>query len=138
MDLPVVNRSAVILIANQSFLDWINHHPILNLTLTLEDLNDEPIVFLIQTQTGEPDEWLERNYLRLFEEELEGWHTDESLWPEDLSYAAFRQFFEVRFSSLVVDTISAQLKWTRMRLDVPKGRIVPIRLVTVPKLSPEG
>ncbi len=110
MSLPIVNRSAVLLIARQSFIDWINRCPDPDLEMTLEDLNDEPTVYLIPEQDGRPDDWLRRHFQKLFEEELESWCTDESLWPKDRSYAVFRQFFDVRFSSLVVDMTSEPIK----------------------------
>ncbi len=123
MDLPIVNRSAVILVAKVAFLEWVNSCPDSNPPLKLEDLNREPTVYLIPEQEGEPDDWLEGNYMTLFEEEFGGWYTDESLWPEERTYAEFRKFFEIRVSSLVVDAASGPIVTDEILLNEP-GEIV--------------
>lgn len=119
MDLPIVNRSAVVLTAKQAFLGWINSCPDSDPPLKLDDLNNEPTIYLIPEQEVNPDAWLEENSSILFEEELGGWYTDETRWPKDRSYAEFRRFFDIRFSSLVVDTISEPLKTDEDELALP-------------------
>ena len=110
MDLPIVNRSAILLTARQAFLDWINDCPIaITPPLTLDEINAGPTVYLIPEQEGKPNDWLEENYMVIFEEELGGRYTDESYWPDDRSYAVFRKFFGIHFSCLVVDTTSGPI-----------------------------
>ena len=78
MSLPMVNRSAITLIAKPAFLDWLNSCPDSDPTLTMKDLNYELLVYLIPEQEADPDEWLEKNYQTMFREELDGWYTDET------------------------------------------------------------
>jgi hypothetical protein len=60
-------------------------------------------VYLIPEMDFGPEDWLQENYLAIFEEELHAWHTRESDWPEDRSFEAFNRFFKVRFHSMVLD-----------------------------------
>ena len=41
------------------------------------------------------DAWLAQHYQVLFEEELSGWYTDESLWPTERSLALFHEWIHV-------------------------------------------
>jgi hypothetical protein len=51
--------------------------------------------------------------------ELEGWYTDESAWPKDRSLATFLEWFDVEFSTMVVDLVDAPLQ--REEWDVPNA-----------------
>lgn len=42
-------------------------------------------------------------FTSIFEHELGAWRTDESRWPEDRSFAVFREWFEVTGQSMVWD-----------------------------------
>ncbi len=39
----------------------------------------------------------------IFEEELGGWHTDQSAWPENRTFEKFREWFSLEFHSVVED-----------------------------------
>ncbi len=39
----------------------------------------------------------------LFEMQLDGWHTDESAWPRNRTFAMFREWFSIEFHSVVED-----------------------------------
>ena len=39
----------------------------------------------------------------MFEWELAAWYTDETYWPESLTYRLFKEFFEIDIHSTVVD-----------------------------------
>ena len=54
-------------------------------------------------------DWIERNYLNLFETELEGWYTDQDAWPENLSLGMFYDWFEVECHSALVDTLGSRI-----------------------------
>lgn len=40
----------------------------------------------------------------IFEEELSGWYTDETMWPPKRDLATFRTWFHAEFLSVVADT----------------------------------
>ena len=39
----------------------------------------------------------------IFEEELGGWHTDQSAWPENRTFEKFHEWFSLEFHSVVED-----------------------------------
>jgi hypothetical protein len=48
-------------------------------------------------------EWLELNGTVLFEEELNGWYTDPSLWPQDRSLALLSKWCAFELHTLLYD-----------------------------------
>jgi hypothetical protein len=102
-DLPTVDRFAVVLEPTVAYLEWAKGSPDCLPDLTMEDLGEEETVYLIPETDAEPEAWLKQNYAPLFNHELFAWCTDEACWFRDLSYKAFKKFFQVRFCSLVLD-----------------------------------
>jgi len=103
-DLPMVNRSALVLEATQVYVDWANNCPGGGPKLVLSEMRDDASsVYLIPEMDFGPEAWLRKNYLTIFEEELHAWHTDETDWPKDRSFKAFQRFFTVSFHSMVMD-----------------------------------
>ena len=70
-------------------------------------------MYLISDEDGDDDHtfeaWLSENYIALFETELEGWYTDESLWPQDRSRAIFDSWFIVELNTVLVDTVGGEI-----------------------------
>jgi hypothetical protein len=101
--LPLVNRNALTVEPTEAYLEWAKSAPEPMPELTMQELCEERTVYLIPEVEEELEEWLKKNYRRIFEEELESWCTDESQWPEDLSLGKFKEFFKISYSSLVFD-----------------------------------
>lgn len=102
----MLNRSAFIVRYRQPFVDWINEvDPYPRHTVTLERANDDATVYLVDVD-GEADfsEWIRLNHGLLFEELLNDWYTDPSLWPQDRSYQTLQKWCSFEFHSLVLDT----------------------------------
>jgi len=102
-DLHIVNRMAVVLEPAQAYLEWARECPEALPDLTLEDLGEEGTVYLIPETDADPENWLRRNYVPMFEHELDAWYRDQAFWPKDRSFKAFKKFFRVRFCSMVLD-----------------------------------
>ncbi|HUU30090.1 MAG TPA: hypothetical protein VM123_19975 [archaeon] len=98
-----INRAAVVLQPTKLFLEWARHNPEGDPGLTLKELREDTSVYLIPDVDEAPETYIERHYMEMFELELESWCTDESLWPEDLSFKAFKSFFNIRIHSIVFD-----------------------------------
>ena len=75
--------------------------------VTLEGVNEERTVYLVDDKVGDDrqslERWLRKNYGELFELELEGWYTDPVLWPRDRSLKVFRQWFDVELHTVLID-----------------------------------
>ena len=100
---PIVNRAAMVLEPAQAYLEWARECPEAMPDLTLQELGEEGTVYLIPEANDNPDKWLRRNFVAMFENELEAWYTDRVFWPKDRSFKVFKEFFKVRFCSIVLD-----------------------------------
>ena len=100
-----INRSLIILRPKQPFLDWAQSLDDESKDLTLESLNEDSTAYLIPEiwQDSDQEEFLRTCYEILFEEQLEGWWTDEAAWPKQRDLKMFLEWFEVEFHSLVFD-----------------------------------
>lgn len=100
-----INRSLIILKPKQPFLDWLKTQDDKLEDLTLERLAEDSTAYLIPELWDDKaqDEILKVLYADLFEEELEAWWQDETVWPKKRSFKTFEEWFEVDFHSLVFD-----------------------------------
>ena len=111
----MLNRAAVILRYKEPAVEWINsvEPGDGDEQITLEEVNQERTVYLISDQDAEADttleRWIEAGYAELFEVELEGWYTDESLWPQERTLKLFHEWFEVECHSVIVDTVGTPI-----------------------------
>ena len=101
-----LKRSAVIVKPRRPYLEWARRDDEEGLAESVfEGLRSEPTVYLLpeyEDPTSQ-QEVLEEFWPVLFEAMLEGWVTDESLWPKTRTLEMFREWFEVQMSSLVQD-----------------------------------
>jgi hypothetical protein len=100
-----INRSLVMLKPKQAFLDWARKLDDEDKDLSLEELAEDSTGYLIPElwQDSDQQSLLESCYDVLFEEQLAGWWTDETAWPEKRNLKMFLDWFEVEFHSLVCD-----------------------------------
>jgi len=107
----MINRAVLILKYTKLSLKWINESDPCSegLDMTLEDVNKENTVYLISEEDSESpdtlDIWLELNYDRLFESELENWCSDEKLWPQNRTFKLFKQWFSFDCHTIIIDTV---------------------------------
>lgn len=111
----MINRAAVILRYKEPAVKWINDADPYNNDpgITLESVNEERTIYLIRDEDADSpadvDDWINLNYDVLFESELDGWYTDEELWPTNRDIELFRKWFDVEFHSVIVDTVDAPI-----------------------------
>jgi hypothetical protein len=103
--MDAINRSAVIVLPAQPFLDWLHRADPTSAALSLEDLRREPTTYLLPEYDTEEEA---RGYLReygseIFEEQLDGWYRAPSAWPVDRTFDTFIRWFECSFHSVLVD-----------------------------------
>jgi len=102
-DPPTINRFAVVLVPTQAYLAWSQSCPDGDPNTELDEVQEDPTVFLIPESEPEPEKCLRRYYKVMFEQELGSWCTDPAFWPEDLSFATFKEFFTIHLSTMVFD-----------------------------------
>lgn len=110
----MLNRAALIPKYKEPFVRWINeadpykHED--TPKMTLEEVNQERTVYLItEDEADHLEEWLNLNYRQLLESELEGWYTDEALWPEKRDRELFDQWMTVECHATIIDTVGEDL-----------------------------
>ncbi|OOG21459.1 hypothetical protein B1C78_16210 [Thioalkalivibrio denitrificans] len=111
----MLNRAALLLKYKEPAVRWINEadpYPDGKI-LTIEDVNRERTVYLISDADAGTDDdvrrWVEANFLSLWEWELEGWYTDERLWPTDQTLNQFDEWFDVEYHTVLIDTVDGPL-----------------------------
>ncbi|HNP36297.1 MAG TPA: hypothetical protein PKK10_10620 [Woeseiaceae bacterium] len=98
----MLNRSALIVHPKQPYIDW---------ALQLDDSglapnsDSERTIYLLPEYDDEFDalKTLSEAYDIVFEAELAAWHTEESDWPKNRTFAMFRDWFVYEFHSIVED-----------------------------------
>lgn len=107
--MQVVNRSIIILKPKEPYLSWANH--VAQSMESLGEIRAQSKAILIP-QTSYSDQaraYLEQNYARLFEIELEGWASDKKRWPPKRDFDTFLDWFDVEVYALVLDDGNALL-----------------------------
>jgi len=104
----MINRAAIILKYKEPFVRWINEADPCedDPGITAEEANDDRNIYLITDADGENvDKWISLNYKTLFENELEDWYTDSSLWPKKRDRKTFNEWFSFECHSIIIDTV---------------------------------
>jgi 5S rRNA maturation endonuclease (ribonuclease M5) len=106
----MINRAAIILTCKEPFVKWINDKDPYDDDpgITIKDANEDRNVYLITDADGENfEKWISINFKTLFENELEGWYTDESLWPRKRDRKTFDEWFSVECHTVIIDTVGS-------------------------------
>ena len=108
----MVNRAAVIIKCKEPFVKWVNAVEPNKSTpeVTLEELNKDRNVYLVAEHEGENiEKWISKNFKVLFENELEDWYLDESLWPKKRTRKVFDEWFDIECFSVIIDTVGGKI-----------------------------
>ena len=95
-----VNRHAIVVRPKHPLLNWINAlYPDM-----IEDGSETTIYLVKERDTFEDTEkWLKHNYNKIFENELNGRHTDVNDWPQKRTYKLFTEWFNSEIHTTVED-----------------------------------
>ncbi len=103
----MLNRAALIPKAKEPFVRWINESDPYDKRppVSMAEVNEDRTVYLIDDQEADNlEEWMALNCTQLFENELNDWYTDESLWPPNRNLELFHKWFTVECHSVLIDT----------------------------------
>jgi len=103
-----INRCAVLLKPRQPYINWVNEQ--LKEKESIQEFA-EHTVYLVPAgkEIGEVQSWIERNFARLFEAELDTW-ADEKTWPQARDYSVFKTWFTVEINTMVYDLEATPLR----------------------------
>ena len=103
----VVNRTAISLVGEKPFVDWMHSTDgdVNKGVLTVVRAKAYGTVVMLPEFELEEDilEWVEDNASWLFEFQLASWSDDEATWPANRDLKTFREWFRVDIHSVVVD-----------------------------------
>jgi len=101
-------RHLIFLGYKQPFLEWLlRGDPSLLTNRPLNKLRLDNEAFLIADDiadnTEKAERWVDDNWRMFFGFVLRGWVTDERQWPPEMTLRLFREWFDVRYQSVVWD-----------------------------------
>jgi len=101
----ISNRAAIIVRPKTPFVEWVRNADDESKHITAENIGMEPNIYMIYDydMDGEKDQLVAENFKEIFEEELNGWITDESMWPKNRNLETFLEWFHVDFHTMVFD-----------------------------------
>jgi len=104
----MLNRGVLIVRPKQPYLDWAAD---LDDSGVLPSVEDEQTAYLNPgfEDDDEAEAILKKIYEEIFERELDGWHTDESAWPKNRTFAMFKQWFQIELHSVVEDLCAYEI-----------------------------
>jgi hypothetical protein len=99
-----LNRSALVIKPKQPFLDWLYTADPTSSELTLRELVREPAIYLTECDTEEDvADVLGKRCEEIFVEQLVGWFTDSTTWPQDRGFDVFCSWFDYQHHSMLID-----------------------------------
>jgi len=102
-----INRNAIVVKPQKPFYDWIKFldpgHTFLR--------KSEGNIYLIHEMDsiGQIEKWLKGNFERIFQNELNDWHTDENDWPQKRTFNLFKEWFDYEIHSMILDLEEADV-----------------------------
>ncbi len=96
-----INRNAIVIKPKKPFFDWLND---LYPDYPVTDKEEANIYLIREMDSNEQIErWLKKNFERIFQNELNDWHTDEDDWPENRTFGTFQEWFGYEIHSMILD-----------------------------------
>ena len=108
----MINRSAIVVIPKQPFLDWLHRIDSTGKDITLADLANEPSIYLL-SECETPNDLirtLRKVCEEIFVDQLDGWYRAPELWPKDRSLEVFRVWFDYSFHSILKDLAESPIR----------------------------
>jgi hypothetical protein len=101
----MVNRAALTVIPQQPYIDWANAVFKDGPQLDANDPHQEYTVYLINEVNDDAamTRAIRRHCPYIFEQELAAWCGDVHAWPRRRDYRTFKDWFDVKVSSVVID-----------------------------------
>jgi hypothetical protein len=113
--MKLVNRSALIVVPAQPFLDWLHQVDPTSSDLTLVDLRREPAIYLVAECESKTEalDGLRDGIDKIFEEQLDSWYRVPAAWPKERDLRTFLRWFECSFHSMIFDLGTDRMRHER-------------------------
>lgn len=103
-----IDRIIVVIKPTQTFVDWINQHgPADEEKISYDEVRTDCTSYLIPPfeDIVDAEQFMATIYQDIFENELEGWYLDASLWPTNRTYQVFKEWIDIEYHSMVYDLV---------------------------------
>jgi hypothetical protein len=107
-----LNRSVAIIKPKQPFVDWANSVVDEDEQYSISDFSTDCSVILLPVVDSDEDaETLIKDMFQdLFELELSSWIVIDEMWPENITYKMFMEWFGIEFHSMVFDSLKDDIE----------------------------
>jgi hypothetical protein len=103
----IANRHLIVLKPREPFLKWIVEADPDSPKPRLRDFLNDLDGILIPEAAGETEadvkRWVNKHWQLFFEQMLNDWYVDETLWPKNRSAKLFNEWVEIQYHSMVWD-----------------------------------
>jgi len=101
--MKTINRTVVTVSPKQPYIDWANSFEANG--AQIDPSETHTTAFLLSDDYNELnyENFIEIEYAKIFDLELESWMASPKHWPKNRSYKLFKEWFEVRVADTVFD-----------------------------------
>jgi len=99
----ITNKTIITVTLKAPFITWIQSTDEGSADIKAENITSSPNAYMVDdTEDGlEPDKLIKKNFKAIFEEELNGWIIDVSMWPPKWDLQTFHKWFQVTVHSQI-------------------------------------
>ena len=107
-----INRSVAIIKPQQPFVDWVNSVADAGDQYSVHDFSTDCSVILLPVVDSDEhaEVLIKEMFQNVFEMELLSWMADDEIWPENITYKMFKEWFDVEFHSMVFDPLQSDIE----------------------------
>jgi len=107
-----INRSVAIIKPKQPFVDWANSVVDEDVQYSISDFSTDCSVILLPVVDSDEnaEAFINDIFQDLFELELSSWIVVDEMWPENITYKMFLEWFDVEFHSMVFDSLKDDIE----------------------------
>ncbi|MDH3572923.1 MAG: hypothetical protein OES64_04170 [Desulfobacteraceae bacterium] len=107
-----INRSVAIIKPKQPFVDWANSVVDEDVQYSISDFSTDCSVILLPVVDSDEhaEAFIKDIFQDLFELELSSWIVVDEMWPENITYKMFLEWFDVEFHSMVFDSLKDDIE----------------------------
>ena len=107
-----IDRSVAIIKPKQPFVDWANSVGPEEEPYSINDFSTDCSVILLPVVDSDEhaEAFIKDIFQDLFELELSSWIVVDEMWPENITYKMFLEWFDVEFHSMVFDLLQSDIQ----------------------------
>lgn len=98
-----VNRTVIIVKPKSPFNEWLKSIEAENQNYNIEYNSDINLLPDFEEEQ-QIENWLKRNFDKIFCDQMNNWYTNESLWIKNRTFKMFKQYFNYSMHLMIWDT----------------------------------